>query len=71
MRGPLPLQWLQTRVSTIGALNGGIVRAAKATGVPARLNEAIADLIAGLKRSWSVESMPEEGVRLTAPITPK
>lgn len=44
---------LAHRPTEIAALNGGLVAQARACGVPAPLNEAMVDLIAGVERSWS------------------
>jgi 2-dehydropantoate 2-reductase len=40
------------RATEIDALNGGIARIGKETGVPTPLNEAMADIIKGLEYSW-------------------
>ena len=45
---------LARRPTEIATLNGGIVRAARESGVATALNETIVDLIAGLELSWSV-----------------
>ena len=44
---------LARRRTEIDVLNGGIVRAARETGVPTPLNQAVAALINGLERSWT------------------
>jgi 2-dehydropantoate 2-reductase len=43
---------LNQRATEIDALNGGIARIGKETGVPTPLNEAMADIIKGLEYSW-------------------
>ena len=45
---------LARRRTEIATLNGGIVAAGRAAGVPTPLNEAIAGLISGLEHSWGV-----------------
>ena len=42
------------RPTEIGAINGGLVAAARECGVQVPRNEVIVDLIAGLERSWSL-----------------
>ncbi|MDX6393545.1 MAG: 2-dehydropantoate 2-reductase [Streptosporangiaceae bacterium] len=44
---------LARRRTEIDVLNGGIVRAARETGVPTPLNQAVVALIDGLERSWT------------------
>ena len=41
------------RATEIATLNGGIVAAARPTGIPTPQHEAVVDLIRGMERSWS------------------
>jgi 2-dehydropantoate 2-reductase len=52
---------LAHRQTEIEALNGGIVRFGRETGVPTPLNEAIAALIRGMEHAWT--SQPQEVAR--------
>jgi 2-dehydropantoate 2-reductase len=45
---------LAHRPTEIGTLNEALVAAARSCGVPAPVNAAVADLIRGVERSWSV-----------------
>ncbi len=45
---------LAERPTEVAALNGGIVRFGKETGVPTPLNQAIAALIGGIEHSWTL-----------------
>ena len=43
---------LARRATEIGTLNEGLVAQASACGVPAPINQAVAELIRGIERSW-------------------
>lgn len=49
---------LARRLTEIATLNGGIVEAGRAAGVPTPLHEGIVGLVRGLERSWTVSARP-------------
>jgi len=44
---------LAHRATEIGTLNEGLVAQARACGLPAPVNQAVAELIRGVERSWA------------------
>ena len=52
---------LAHRPTEIGTLNEALVAQARACGVPAPVNAAVADLIRGAERSWSAGSAEHAG----------